>query len=106
MLEKGKRCLKIVYFMVAMLASLLVLSAPLLVAIGDVLVPSVLISSFTCMKCYSFKEHLRRYAFKSSLTDIPLVSVMRSLIITCMSLFFLFSFPCSTIYSTYLWLSD
>lgn len=83
MLEKMKRFLKIIYFMVAMLASLLVLSAPLIVAIGDVLVPSVLISSFTCVKCYSFKEHLNRYAFKSSLTDIPLVSVLRSLIITC-----------------------
>ncbi|KAJ8560054.1 hypothetical protein K7X08_004112 [Anisodus acutangulus] len=83
MLEKVKRFLKIIYFMVAMLALLLVLSASLLVAIGDVLVPSVLISSFTCVKCYSFKEHLHRYAFKSSLTDIPLVSIMRSLIITC-----------------------
>ncbi|XP_004241714.1 uncharacterized protein [Solanum lycopersicum] len=83
MLEKVKRFVKIIYFMVAMLASLLVLSAPLIVAIGDVLVPSVLISSFTCVKCYSFKEHLRRYAFKSSLTDIPIVSIVRSLIITC-----------------------
>lgn len=92
MVEKLKRFLKIIYFMVAMLASLLVLSAPLIVAIGDVLVPSVLISSFTCVKCYSFKEHLHRYAFKSSLTDIPLVSVIRSLIITCMSLFFRFRF--------------
>ncbi|KAA8540453.1 hypothetical protein F0562_024628 [Nyssa sinensis] len=81
--EKVRRCLRTIYFMVAMVASLLVLSAPLLVAIGDILVPGLLISSFTCVRCYSFKEHLHRYAFRSSLTDIPLVSVIRSLIITC-----------------------
>lgn len=68
------------------MVSLLVSSLPVLVAIGDVLVPCVLVSSFTCVRCYGFKEHLNRYAFKSSLTDIPLVSVIRSLIITCMIL--------------------
>ncbi|KAI7985566.1 putative hydrolase YugF [Camellia lanceoleosa] len=82
-LEKLRRCVRTIYFMVAMVASLLVLSAPLLVSIVDILVPCVLISSFTCVRCYSFKDHLHRYSFKSSLTDIPLVSVIRSLIITC-----------------------
>ncbi|GFY96998.1 alpha/beta-Hydrolases superfamily protein [Actinidia rufa] len=81
--EKVRRCVRTIYFMVAMVASLLVLSAPLLVAIVDVLVPCVLISSFTCVRCHSFKDHLHKYSFKSSLTDIPLVSVIRSLIITC-----------------------
>ncbi|MCD7450814.1 hypothetical protein HAX54_008557 [Datura stramonium] len=82
-LEKVRRCLRTIYFMVVMLASLLMLSAPVMVAIGDVLLPSVLISSFTCVRCYSFKEHLHRYSFKTSLTDIPLVSILRSLIISC-----------------------
>ncbi|OIT03961.1 PREDICTED: uncharacterized protein LOC109224819 [Nicotiana attenuata] len=82
-LEKVRRCLRTIYFMAAMLASLLMLSAPVMVILGDVLVPSVLISSFTCVRCYSFKEHLQRYAFKTSLTDIPLVSILRSLIISC-----------------------
>ncbi|VVA36563.1 PREDICTED: alpha/beta [Prunus dulcis] len=82
-LEKVRRCVRTVFFMVAMVASLLVSSLPVLVAIGDMLVPCVLISSFTCVTCYGFKEHLHRYAFKSSLTDIPLVSFIRSLIITC-----------------------
>ncbi|KAF7843293.1 putative hydrolase yugF [Senna tora] len=81
--EKVRRCIRTVFFMVAMLASLLVTSLPVLVAVVDVLVPCVLISSFTCVRCYGFKEHLRRYTFKSSLTDIPLVSVIRSLIIIC-----------------------
>ncbi|KAM7471712.1 hypothetical protein LguiA_009895 [Lonicera macranthoides] len=82
-LEKVRRFVRTVYFMVAMVASLFILSLPLLVALGDILVPSVLISSFTCVGCYGFKEHLHRYTFKSSLTDIPLVSVFRSLVITC-----------------------
>ncbi|KAL5824981.1 hypothetical protein ACOSQ3_021044 [Xanthoceras sorbifolium] len=82
-LEKTRRIVRTVFFMVAMVASLMVSSLPVLVAVGDVLVPCVLISSFTCVNCYGFKEHLRRYHFKSSLTDIPLVSVIRSLIITC-----------------------
>ncbi|KAL3375392.1 hypothetical protein AABB24_006732 [Solanum stoloniferum] len=82
-LEKVRRCLRTIYFMVVMLVSLLMLSAPVMVAIGDVLLPSVLISSFTCVRCYSFKEHLHRYDFKTSLMDIPLISILRSLIISC-----------------------
>ncbi|CAI9753668.1 unnamed protein product [Fraxinus pennsylvanica] len=66
-----------------MVASLLLVSLPLVVAIGDVVVPCFLIPSFTCVNCYSFREHLQRYAFKSSLMDIPVVSIIRSLIITC-----------------------
>uniref|UniRef100_A0A2P2KQL3 AB hydrolase-1 domain-containing protein n=3 Tax=Rhizophora mucronata TaxID=61149 RepID=A0A2P2KQL3_RHIMU len=81
--EKLRRCVRTAIFVVAMVASLLVSSMPVLVAICDVLVPSVLVSSFTCLRCYGFKEHLHGYAFKSSLTDIPLVSIIRSFIIIC-----------------------
>ena len=92
--EKLRRCVRTVFFVAALVASLLVTSLPVLVAVVDVLVPCTLISSFTCVRCYSFREHLSRYAFKSSLTDIPLVSVIRSLIIICMIHFFsLFSLP-------------
>ncbi|XP_022843920.1 uncharacterized protein LOC111367337 isoform X1 [Olea europaea var. sylvestris] len=80
--EKVLRGVRTVYFMVTMVASLLLESLPLVVAIGDVVVPCLLIPSFTCVNCYGFREHLRRYAFKSSLMDIPLVSIIRSLIIT------------------------
>ena len=90
--EKIRRCVRTVFFMVAMLASLLVSSLPVLVAIGDMLVPCILISSFTCVKCYGFKQHLHRYAFKSSLTDIPFVSMIRSIIIICMILPFSLQF--------------
>ncbi|KAG9157391.1 hypothetical protein Leryth_026658 [Lithospermum erythrorhizon] len=85
--EKVKRFLRIIWFIVAMVASLLVISAPVLVAIGDVAVAYVVVSNFTCIRCYSFKEHLGRYHFKSSLTDIPLVSLIRSFVITCVYLF-------------------
>ncbi|CAH1442561.1 unnamed protein product [Lactuca virosa] len=81
--EKIRRFIRTLHFLLVMLASLLILWLPILVAIGDILVPSVLISSFTCFRCYSFKEHLRRYDFRSSLIDVPVVSATRSLIITC-----------------------
>ncbi|CAJ1951231.1 unnamed protein product [Sphenostylis stenocarpa] len=82
-LEKLRRCVRTAFFVVALVASLAVTSLPVVVAVVDVLVPCVLISNFTCVKCYSFKEHYNRYAFNSSLMDIPLVSVIRSLIILC-----------------------
>ncbi|XP_027340375.1 uncharacterized protein LOC113853885 isoform X2 [Abrus precatorius] len=81
--EKLRRFVRMVFFVGTLVASLLVTSLPVLIAVVDVLVPCVLISSFTCVRCYGFKEHFRRYAFKSSLTDIPLVSVIRSFIIIC-----------------------
>ncbi|KAJ4957508.1 hypothetical protein NE237_024619 [Protea cynaroides] len=81
--ERIRRLIRTVFFMLTMVASLLILSAPVLVALGDILVPCVLISSFTCVRCHSFKEHLHRYGFRSSLVDIPLFSVIRSFVITC-----------------------
>ncbi|MED6170985.1 hypothetical protein PIB30_036447, partial [Stylosanthes scabra] len=81
--EKLRRCVRTVFFVAALVASLLVSSLPVLVAVVDVVVPCTLISSFTCIRCHSFREHLRLYAFKSSLTDIPLVSIIRSVIIIC-----------------------
>ncbi|PIM98748.1 Lipid-phosphate phosphatase [Handroanthus impetiginosus] len=81
--EKVRRGVRTVYFMVAMVSSLLVVSLPVVVSIIDAVLPCLLISSFVCVKCHSFREHLQRYAFKSSLMDIPLVSIVRSLIITC-----------------------
>ncbi|KAL0732154.1 hypothetical protein Bca4012_028248 [Brassica carinata] len=83
MVEKAGRCLKTVFFMVAMLVSLLVSSLPVLVSIVDVFVPTFLLSSFTCLTCYTFNDHLTRYSFKTSLTDIPLVSLLRSFLVIC-----------------------
>ncbi|CAH8355996.1 unnamed protein product [Eruca vesicaria subsp. sativa] len=83
MVEKMGRCIKTVFFMVAMLVSLLVSSLPVLVSIVDVFVPTFLLSSFTCLTCYSFNDHLTRYSFKTSLTDIPFVSLLRSFLVIC-----------------------
>ncbi|KAJ7011651.1 hypothetical protein NC653_001918 [Populus alba x Populus x berolinensis] len=81
--EKARRCVRTVIFMVAMVASLLASSIPVLVAIGDVVVAFFLVSSFTCLTCYGFKIHLRRYSLKSSFTDIPIISLIRSFLIIC-----------------------
>ncbi|MFS7909700.1 putative hydrolase [Helianthus anomalus] len=81
--EKLRRFIRTMHFLIVMLASLLILWLPVLVAVGDVLVPYVLISSFVCVRCYSLKEHLCRYDFRSSLIDVPVVSALRSLVITC-----------------------
>ncbi|KAL8465734.1 hypothetical protein ACS0TY_034998 [Phlomoides rotata] len=81
--EKLRRGVRTVYFMVVMLASLLVVTLPLVVAISDAVLPCLLIPSFTCVKCYSIREHLQIYAFRSSLMDIPVVSIIRSFIIIC-----------------------
>ncbi|XP_010917315.1 uncharacterized protein [Elaeis guineensis] len=82
-LERIRRGLRTAFFMLTMVASLLVSSAPVLVAVGDVTVSLALASRFACARCYGVKGHLERYGFKSSLMDIPLVSIIRSLIITC-----------------------
>ncbi|AES68078.1 hypothetical protein MtrunA17_Chr2g0332301 [Medicago truncatula] len=58
------------YFFVV---SLVVTSLPTVV---DVIVPCVLIWRFTCVRCYSFKEHLNRYSFKSFLKNISLVFIV------------------------------
>ncbi|CAI8611856.1 unnamed protein product [Vicia faba] len=81
--EKLWRCVRTVFFVAALVLSLVVTSLPVVVAVLDVVVPCVLVSRFTCVGCYSFREHLIRYSFKSSLTDIPIVSIIRSFIIIC-----------------------
>lgn len=101
--EKLRRCIRTVFFVAALVASLVVTSLPVVVAVVDVLVPCVLISRFTCVRCYGFKEHLSRYSFKSSLTDIPLVSIIRSFVIICMIPFFSFS-SLTLWYDAILWL--
>ncbi|XP_072967800.1 uncharacterized protein [Typha angustifolia] len=82
-LERIRRGFRTAAFMLTMVASLLLLSAPVLVAVGDVAVSLALASRFACARCYSLRSHMERYGFKSSLMDIPLVSIVRSLIITC-----------------------
>ncbi|KAJ6822254.1 uncharacterized protein M6B38_388465 [Iris pallida] len=81
--ERIRRGLRTLFFVLTMVASLLMMSAPVIVSVGDVLVSMVLASRFACARCYEMRDHFGRYGFRSSLMDIPLVSVARSLVITC-----------------------
>lgn len=76
-LETLKRCGRTLFFLVSMVGSLFVSSGPLLVSILDVF---VVLSAFTCCRsCFSFRADWATYSFRSSLVDIPLLSVGRSL---------------------------
>ncbi|KAJ4771075.1 alpha/beta-Hydrolases superfamily protein [Rhynchospora pubera] len=90
-MEKLRRCVRTLFFMLTMVASLLVASAPALVALGDIAVSVALASRLTSASASAgrhvsssgLRGHLREYGFRTSLLDIPLVSILRSLIITC-----------------------
>ncbi|RZC90744.1 hypothetical protein C5167_028570 [Papaver somniferum] len=97
--EKSKflRGVKTVFFLITMLASLLIISAPVLLIITDSLLPSALLSaasSFSSSPSSSYNysslsllqslsSHLDNYDFRSSLVDIPLISIIRSAVIFC-----------------------
>ncbi|KAI3833691.1 hypothetical protein MKX03_004026 [Papaver bracteatum] len=95
--EKSKflRGVKTVFFLITMLASLLIISAPVLLIITDSLLPSALLSaasSFSSSSSYNYSSlsflqslssHLNNYDFRSSLVDIPLISIIRSAVIFC-----------------------
>ncbi|KAL8119745.1 uncharacterized protein LOC141724433 [Apium graveolens] len=88
--EKSKiivlRGIKTFFFLIYMLFSLLLFSAPVLLVIADTLIPSAFLSaslspsSFSLLTLYS---HLQNYDFRYSLIDIPLISIIRSAIILC-----------------------
>ncbi|XP_078153399.1 uncharacterized protein LOC144548567 [Carex rostrata] len=86
-IEKLRRCFRTVFFMLTMVASLFVASAPALVALGDVTVSVVLALRLTSAGGHhvsmGVRTNLREYGFRTSLLDIPIVSIFRSLIITC-----------------------
>ncbi|XP_022156883.1 uncharacterized protein LOC111023719 [Momordica charantia] len=87
--EKSKtllRGLKTLFFLITMLISLLLFSAPVLLVIADALLPSALLSASLYPYSLSLKSlpsHLSHYDFRSSLIDIPLISLLRSAIIIC-----------------------
>ncbi|XAR65935.1 hypothetical protein NMG60_11011952 [Bertholletia excelsa] len=84
--ERILRALKTLFFLITMFISLLLLSAPVLLAVADALLPSALLSaslSPPTLSLQSFSSHLARYDFRSSLIDIPLISLIRSSLILC-----------------------
>lgn len=87
--ERSKRVLrgvKTVFFLITMLISLLLFSAPVLLVIADALLPSALLSaslSPTALSLQTLSSHFQDYDFRYSLIDIPLISIIRSAIIIC-----------------------
>ncbi|MCO5549117.1 hypothetical protein L7F22_002583 [Adiantum nelumboides] len=79
--EAVKRAMKTVFFMMFMLASLLISCVPLLISIVDVALPCILLSTFTC--CNSCFSGWAAYNIGTSVADIPLLSLIRSLAIFC-----------------------
>ncbi|XP_073281773.1 uncharacterized protein [Primulina huaijiensis] len=83
------RWMKTLFFLITMLVSLLLFSAPILLIITDVLLPTALFSASLPLPHPSFTDletllgNLNSYDFRLSLIDIPLVSIARSAIILC-----------------------
>lgn len=91
--EKSKRVLRgirTVFFLITMIISFLIFSAPILVAVADVLLPTALFSASLSSPSddpsflQTLSSHLSNYDFRYSLIDIPLISIIRSGIILCM----------------------
>lgn len=88
--EKSKKVLrgvKTVFFLITMLISLLLFSAPILLVIADTLLPSALLSasSSASFSLQNLSSHFSNYDFRYSLVDIPLISIIRSAVIFCKS---------------------
>lgn len=86
--EKSKRILRVVktlFFLITMILSLLLFSAPVLLVIADALLPSALLSTLSpvSLSLTTLSSHFQNYDFRYSLIDIPLVSIIRSFIIFC-----------------------
>ncbi|KAF5186379.1 Alpha/beta hydrolase related protein [Thalictrum thalictroides] len=82
--RKILRAVKTLVFLITMLASLLILSAPILLVITDTLLPSALLSvsiPFSSLSLETISSHLQNYDFRYSIIDIPLISIIRSIVI-------------------------
>ncbi|XP_021732458.1 uncharacterized protein LOC110699267 [Chenopodium quinoa] len=78
------RAIKTVFFLITLLISFLFFSAPVLLAVADTILPSALFSaSSPFLSPQSLSSHLANYDFRYSLVDIPLISILRSLVIIC-----------------------
>ncbi|KAL3834846.1 hypothetical protein ACJIZ3_009582 [Penstemon smallii] len=80
------RWIKTLFFLITMLLSLLLFSAPVILIIVDALLPAALFSaslSPSPLTLQTISSYLNNYDFRSSLIDIPLLSIIRSAIILC-----------------------
>ncbi|CAN4107049.1 unnamed protein product [Withania somnifera] len=79
--RKVLRWIKTLFFLISMLISLLLFSAPIVIVIADTLLPSLLL--FAPQPSVAISEYLNNYDFRYSLIDIPLISIVRSVIVLC-----------------------
>nr|KJB74307.1 hypothetical protein B456_011G286300 [Gossypium raimondii] len=86
--EKTRRILrgfKTVFFLITMVISFLVFSAPVFFVIADTLLPTALLSASIPPSSSSLLKtlysHFSNYDFRYSLIDIPLISIIRSAVI-------------------------
>ncbi|KAM0034434.1 putative MENTAL domain-containing protein [Helianthus debilis subsp. tardiflorus] len=94
---KVLRLIRTVFFLITMIVSFLLFSAPILVSIADILLPTALLSASVPSSPFidpsydkslfiffqMISSQLSSYDFRHSLIDIPLVSILRSGIILC-----------------------
>ncbi|KAK9683517.1 hypothetical protein RND81_10G147200 [Saponaria officinalis] len=85
--EKSKRvirAIKTVFFLITLLISFLFFSAPVLIALADTILPSALLSaSLSNYNNINNNININDYDFRYSLIDIPLISILRSIVIIC-----------------------
>ncbi|MCL7042075.1 hypothetical protein MKW94_009047 [Papaver nudicaule] len=81
--NRGLRAIKTLFFFVSMLISLLLFSAPVLLVLTDAILPSAILSLSLPSSSQLTSISYSNYDFRSSLVDIPLLSIVRSFIILC-----------------------
>lgn len=87
--DKSRRVLrgfKTLFFLITMVVSFLLFSAPVLVVIADTLLPCALISpsiSPSSVSLQNLYSHFSNYDFRNSIIDVPLISIVRSAVILC-----------------------
>nr|XP_043632492.1 uncharacterized protein LOC122603761 [Erigeron canadensis] len=94
--KKALRGFKTVFFLITMIISFLLFSAPILFAVADALLPTALLSAALSTPddhpsppllpssfFQTLYSHLTNYDFRYSLIDIPIISIIRSAIILC-----------------------
>ena len=87
--DKSRRVLrgvKTLFFLITMVVSFLLFSAPVLVVIADTLLPCAIISASLSPSSLSRETlffNLSNYDFRYSIIDVPLISIVRSAVILC-----------------------
>ncbi|KAK2634987.1 hypothetical protein Ddye_029779 [Dipteronia dyeriana] len=85
--KRALRVLKTVFFLMTLLVSFLLFSAPVLLVVADTLLPSAILSASLSSSSLSLQttlsSHFSNYDFRYSLIDIPLISIIRSAVIIC-----------------------